>query len=177
MSLKKHPSADNTYETERLILRPMSREDRDFVFELYNRPKFIQHIGNRNVNSIEDAENYILNRFAPQIERLGFGNYLLVTKDGNEKVGAVGIFEREGLDIVDIGYSLLEEFEGKGYAFEAAQKVKSIGMDDFGLTKISAIISKDNVPSQKLIEKLGLRFKKYVTLPGETEELNYYETE
>ena len=177
MSLKKHPSADNTYETERLILRPMSREDSDFIFELYNRPKFIQHIGNRNVNSIEDAENYILNRFAPQIERLGFGNYLLVTKEGNEKVGAVGIFEREGLDIVDIGYSLLEEFEGKGYAFEAAQKVKSIGMDDFGLLKISAIISKDNVSSQKLIEKLGLRFKNFVTLPGETEELNYYETE
>jgi len=147
----------------------MSREDRDFVFELY--------IGNRNVNSIEDAENYILTRFVPQIEKMGFGNYLLITKEGNEKVGAVGIFEREGLDIVDIGYSLLEEFEGKGYAYEAAQKVKSIGMDEFGLSKISAIISKDNISSQKLIEKLGLKFKKHVVLPGETEELNYYETE
>ncbi|WP_312297442.1 GNAT family N-acetyltransferase [Chryseobacterium sp.] len=178
MSLKKHPSADNTYETERLILRPMSPlEDRDFVFDLYNRPKFVQYIGNRNVNSAEDAENYILNRFAPQIEKLGFGNYLLVTKEGNEKIGAVGIFQREGLEILDIGYSLLEEFEGKGYAFEAAQKVKSIALDDFGLSKISAIISKDNISSQKLIEKLGLRFKKHVILPGETEELNYYETE
>lgn len=177
MSLTKHPNADNVYETERLILRPMSREDRDFIFELYNRPKFIQYIGNRNVNTIEDAENYILNRFAPQIERLGFGNYLLVTKEGNEKVGAVGIFEREGLDVVDIGYSLLEEFEGKGYAIEAAKKVKSIGMDDFGLSKISAIISKDNLSSQNLIEKLGLKFQKCVTLPGEDEELNYYETE
>ncbi|MDN3695518.1 GNAT family N-acetyltransferase [Chryseobacterium tructae] len=85
MSLQKHPSADNTYETERLILRPMSGEDKDFIFELYNRPKFVQYIGNRNVNSTEDAENYILNRFAPQIERLGYGNYLLVTKDSNEK--------------------------------------------------------------------------------------------
>lgn len=177
MTPKKHPSADNTYETERLILRPMSGEDRDFIFELYNRPKFIQYIGNRNVNTPEDAEKYILNRFAPQIEKLGFGNYLLITKDTNEKIGAVGIFEREGLDILDIGYSLLEEFEGKGYAYEGAQKVKSIGMDEFGLTKLSAIISKDNISSQKLIEKLGLKFKKYVTLPGETEELNYYETE
>lgn len=155
----------------------MSAEDRDFIFDLYNRPKFIQHIGNRNLNTAEDAEKYILNRFVPQIERLGFGNYILVTKDTNEKIGAVGIFEREGLDVVDIGYSLLEEFEGKGYAFEAARKVKSIGMEDFGLSKISAIISKDNLSSQKLIEKLGLKFKKYVTLPGETEELNYYETE
>jgi RimJ/RimL family protein N-acetyltransferase len=86
------------------------------------------------VNSIEDAENYILNRFVPQIEKLGYGNYLLV-KEGNEKIGAVGIFEREGLDVVDIGYSLLEEFEGKGYAFEAAQKVKSIGMDELDYQK------------------------------------------
>ncbi len=55
--------------------------------------------------------------------------------------------------------------------------MKSIGMDEFGLAKISAIISKENLSSQKLIEKLGLKLKKFVTLPGETEVLNYYETE
>jgi ribosomal-protein-alanine N-acetyltransferase len=177
MSLKKHPNADKVYETERLIIRPMSPEDRDLIFELYNAPKFIQYIGDRHIKTLDDAENYIVNKFLPQIERLGFGNYLILTKEGNEKIGGVGIFEREGLDILDIGYSLLERFEGKGYAYEAAQKVKSIGMEDFGLSKISAIISKDNFSSQKLIEKLGLKFKKHVTLPDEDEELNYYETE
>lgn len=55
--------------------------------------------------------------------------------------------------------------------------MKSIALDDFGLSKISAIISKDNISSQKLIGKLGLKFQKFVTLPGENEELNYYETE
>ncbi|QIY91711.1 GNAT family N-acetyltransferase [Chryseobacterium gallinarum] len=177
MSLKIQPNADKIYETERLIIRPMSLEDKELIFRLYNSPKFIQYIGDRNIKSVEDAANYIKNRFLPQFERLGFGNYLVMTKEGNEKIGGVGIFEREGLDIVDIGYSLLEEFEGKGYAYEAAQKVKSIGMEEFGLAKISAIISKDNLSSQKLIEKLGFVFKKYVTLPGENEELNYYETE
>lgn len=177
MSLKIQPNADKIYETERLIIRPMSLEDKELIFRLYNSPKFIQYIGDRNIKSVEDAENYIKNRFLPQFEKLGFGNYLVMTKEGNEKIGGVGIFEREGLDIVDIGYSLLEEFEGKGYAYEAAQKVKSIGMEEFGLAKISAIISKDNLSSQKLIEKLGFVFKKYVTLPGENEELNYYETE
>ncbi|MBL3550018.1 RimJ/RimL family protein N-acetyltransferase [Chryseobacterium rhizosphaerae] len=177
MSLKKQPSENKFYETERLILRPMSLEDKELIFELYNRPKFIQYIGDRNIKTLEDAEDYIRNRFIPQIERLGYGNYLVMTKEGNNKIGGVGIFEREGLDVVDIGYSLLEEFEGKGYAYEAAQKVKSIGMEEFGLSKISAIISKDNVSSQKLIEKLGLKFQKHVTLPGEDEELNYYETE
>lgn len=180
MSLKNQadqPNANSVYETERLIIRPVSVEDRAFFFELYNRPKFIQYIGDRHIKTIDDAENYIKNRFLPQLEKTGFGNYLVVTKDTNEKVGAVGIFEREGLDILDIGFSLLEEFEGKGYAYEAALKVKSIGMDDFGLKKISAITSKNNFSSQNLIKKLGLIFKNHVTLPNEDEELMYFETE
>lgn len=177
MSLKKQPNTDRIYETERLVIRAISLEDKDLIFELYTSPKFIRYIGDRGIKTVEDAENYIKNRFLPQLDKVGYGNYVLITKDGNEKVGAVGIFEREGLDVVDIGYSLLERFEGNGYAYEGAQKVKSIGMDGFGLSKLSAIISKDNLSSQKLIEKLGLKFKKYVTLPGDTEELNYYETE
>lgn len=178
MSLKNQPDlpADNFYETERLILRPMSLDDGEFIFDLYNRPKFIQHIGDRNIKTVADAENYIKNRFMPQFEKLGFGNYLILTKEGNHKIGGVGIFEREGLEIVDIGFSLLAEFEGKGYAYEAALKVKSIGMDDFGLKKISAITSKNNYSSQKLIEKLGLKFQKMVMIPEDSEELMYYET-
>jgi len=154
----------------------MSLDDGEFIFDLYNRPKFIQHIGDRNIKTVADAENYIKNRFMPQFEKLGFGNYLILTKEGNHKIGGVGIFEREGLEIVDIGFSLLDEFEGKGYAYEAALKVKSIGMDDFGLKKISAITSKNNYSSQKLIEKLGLKFQKMVMIPEDSEELMYYET-
>ncbi|KUJ51727.1 GNAT family N-acetyltransferase [Chryseobacterium sp. JAH] len=179
MNLRKSlpKNEDKFYETERLIIRPMSLEDADLILELYNMPNFIKFIGNRNINSLEDAENYIKAKFLPQFEKVGFGNYLIALKEGSVKIGGVGIFEREGLDIVDIGFSVLERFEGKGYMFEAAQKVKSIGMDDFGLNKISAITTKDNFSSQKLIERLGLKFQKYVTLPNETEELMYYETE
>ncbi|HEX7868858.1 MAG TPA: GNAT family N-acetyltransferase [Chryseobacterium sp.] len=168
---------NNFYETERLFIRPISLEDADVILELYNMPNFIKFIGDKNLKTLSNAENYIRNRFLPQIERLGFGNYLIVLKEGNQKIGAVGIFEREGLDVVDIGFSVLEKFEGKGLMFEAAQKVKSIGMDEFELKKISAITSKDNFSSQKLIERLGLKFQKYVTLPNEDEELMYYETE
>lgn len=174
-SLSKNES--KSYETERLVIRPMSLEDADLILELYNMPNFIKFIGDRNIRTLNDAENYIQAKFLPQFEKLGFGNYLIVLKEGNVKIGGVGIFEREGLDVVDIGFSVLEKFEGKGYMFEAAQKVKSIGMDDFGLKKVSAITTKDNISSQKLIERLGLTFQKYVTLPNEVEELMYYENE
>ena len=163
------------YETERLILKPADIEDADFFLKLYNLPSFIQFIGDRNLRTKEDAETYITSRFLPQIETLGFGNYVVIHKELNKKIGAVGIFEREGLDVLDIGFSFFPEFEGKGYAYESASNLKEIAKNDFGVSKLSAITSKENYSSQKLIEKLGLKFQKLVTLPDETEELMYYE--
>ena len=101
----------NSYETDRLILKPAEVQDADFFLELYNMPSFIQYIGDRNLRTKKDAENYITSRFIPQIEKLGFGNYVVILKEDNTKIGAVGIFEREGLDVLDIGFSFLEKYE------------------------------------------------------------------
>lgn len=165
----------NSYETDRLILKPAEVQDADFFLELYNMPSFIQYIGDRNLRTKEDAENYITNRFIPQIEKLGFGNYVVILKEDHTKIGAVGIFEREGLDVLDIGFSFLEKYEGKGYAYESANKLKEVVATDFGVHKISAITTKDNFSSQKLIERLGLKFQKMVTIPEDVVELMYYE--
>lgn len=166
-----------SFETERLTLKPALQEDAAFFLQLYNMPKFIQFIGDRNLRTIEDAERYIENRFRPQFDKLGFGNYVAILKEDQQKIGAVGIFEREGLDVLDIGFSFLPEFEGKGYAYESASYLKEIIGQKFGLQRISAITTKDNFSSQKLIEKLGLKFRKFVILPEETEELLYYEND
>lgn len=165
----------NSYETDRLILKPAEVQDADFFLELYNMPSFIQYIGDRNLRTKEDAENYITNRFIPQIEKLGVGNYVVILKEDHTKIGAVGIFEREGLDVLDIGFSFLEKYEGKGYAYESANKLKEVAATDFGVHKISAITTKDNFSSQKLIERLGLKFQKMVTIPEDVVELMYYE--
>ncbi len=164
-----------TYETERCILKPSDVEDAEFFLQLYNTPKFIENIGDRNIRTIEDAENYIKDRFLPQLEKLGFGNYVVIKKETNEKIGAVGIFHRDGLDVVDIGFSFLPDYIGKGFAGETALKLKELVLSDFDLKNISAITTTTNLPSQKLIEKLGLSFKKMVTLPDDDEELMYYE--
>lgn len=165
----------NNYKTERLSLKPASLEDAEFFLELYNMPKFIKYIGDRNLRTKEDSENYIKNHFLPQIEKLGFGNYVVILKEENKKIGAVGIFEREGLEVMDIGFSFFEEYEGKGFAYESASKLKDAARSEFGIEKISAITTKENFSSQKLIEKLGLTFQKIVTLPDGDEELMYYE--
>ncbi|MDP9957403.1 RimJ/RimL family protein N-acetyltransferase [Epilithonimonas hungarica] len=150
-------------------------DDAAFFLELYNLPSFIKHIGDRNLRTKEDAENYIVNRFLPQIDKLGFGNYVVIHKELNKKIGAVGVFVREGIEVPDIGFSFLPDFEGKGYAYESASRLKEISAIDFGLKKLSAMTSDENISSQKLIERLGFQFKKYVIFPDDNEELRYYE--
>lgn len=162
------------FETERLVIRPTSDEDAEFIFELLNTPKWLEYIGDRNVASVAMAKNYIQTKIQPQLERLGYSNYTLIRKSDNAKIGSCGLYDREGLDDTDIGYAFLPEYEKQGYAFEAANKIKDVGLNVFNINVISAITAKNNAASQKLLEKLGLKLVGTTTLPNETEELLLY---
>lgn len=163
-----------SYQTERLLLRPVVLDDAPFILELLNMPKWIQNIGDRNVKSIEAAENYITTRMMPQLERLGYGNFAVIRKSDGAKMGCCGLYDREGLEGVDIGFSFLPEYERKGYAFESADKIMQLAREEFKLTKVSGITIEANTASRSLLEKLGLKFEKFVKLPNDDEELMYY---
>lgn len=166
-----------TFETERLFIKPTSQEDAEFIFELLNTPKWIENIGDRNIKSVEMAKDYIASKMHPQLERLGYGNYTLIRKTDGTKIGSCGLYDREGLEGIDIGFAFLPEYEGKGFAFEATDKLKNAAFNEFGLNAISAITSKNNVSSQKLLEKLGLKLTGTTTLPNDNEELLLYKIE
>jgi ribosomal-protein-alanine N-acetyltransferase len=106
---------------------------------------------------------------------LGFGNYVIIRKTDAEKIGAVGVFVREGFEIPDVGFSFLEIYHNKGYGFEAANLLKNYVSEKFNLKILSAITTEDNISSQKLIEKLGLKYVKMVNFLDEKDLLRYYE--
>jgi len=164
-----------SYETERLIIRPTSEEDAELVLELYNTPKWKTNIGDRNIHSPKDALKYIQEKMQPQLERLGFSNNTIIRKSDQVKVGTCGLYDREGLDGVDIGFALLPRYEKKGYAYEAANKIKEIAISQFGIKKISAITIEANIDSRNLIEKLGLVYKGITRVPDDDEDLMLYE--
>lgn len=161
--------------TERLILKLADINDAEFYLQLVNTPKWLQNIGDRNVHSVEDAKRYITNKMLPQHEKLGYGNYTVVKKSDNKKIGSCGLYDREGIDGLDIGFAFLPEYEGKGYAYEASNKLKEIAFSKFNITKISAITVKENLNSQKLLRKLGLKFRSIITIPNDDEELLLFE--
>jgi len=157
----------NSYETERLYLRPTSLEDASFVLELLNTPKWIKNIGKRDVSSEEEAREYIKQKMTPQLERLGFSNYTVIRKVDGAKMGSCGLYDREGLSGVDIGFAFLPQYERQGYGFEAANRIMQAGIEDFNLKEIQGIASQDNIASHKLLEKIGLTFEKIIRLENE----------
>jgi len=163
------------YETKRLILKPTDLDDAEFVLSLLNSPKWIENIGDRNVHNKTAAENYIKTKMITQFEKLGYGNNTVIRKSDGAKMGSCGLYDREGLDGVDIGFAFLPEYEGMGYATEAALKVKTLAFSIWNIDKLLAITTKNNLSSQKLLEKLGMRLNGTTTIPGDKEELLLYE--
>ncbi|WP_347838165.1 GNAT family N-acetyltransferase [uncultured Draconibacterium sp.] len=164
-----------TFETERLILRPCVEQDAKFIYRLLNTPKWLEFIGNRNVNSEKEAAKYILEKMYPQLQNLGFGNYVVQRKSDNSKLGTCGIFDREGMEGLDIGFAFLPEYEKKGYAYEAARRLLQAAFEDFNLKTVKAITTQNNGYSQKLLEKLGMQNMGSAFLDGDPEELYLYE--
>ena len=163
-----------SFETERLLMRPVEEQDAAFVLELLNTPKFLELIGDREVRTLDQAIEYIRIKMLPQLYRLGFGNYAVVRKKDGVLLGTCGLHDREGLEGIDIGFAFLPQYERQGYAFESAERLKQAALEEFGIKQILGITAKSNLASQKLLEKLGLKLERTITLPREEEEILLY---
>jgi len=97
-----------------------------------------------------------------------------ITKSDGQKIGTCGLYNREGVEGVDIGFAFLPAYEKQGYAFEGASKMMEIGFKTFNLNKISAITTKENLASQKLIEKLGMNYQAIINIPNDDADLLLY---
>jgi len=156
-------------ETNRLILREVTLDDGQFIFDLLNTPKFKKYIGDRGVNSLEESREFIDTKYRQSYIDHGYGLYAIETKDDGKSVGVCGFVRRDSLPGPDIGFAFLPEFEGKGYGFESAKAVMDFGRDTLGFTNLFAITSQDNEVSGKLLAKLGFTFGELISMPnGET---------
>lgn len=166
-----------TYETERLLLRPTSLEDAEFLLELLNTPKWLQYIGDRKVHTVEDAKEYIRTKMLPQLSKLGYSNNTIIRKSDTSKVGICGLYNRMGVEGVDIGFALLPEHEAKGYAFESSNKLIHFAFNELEQAQVNAITRESNLSSQILLQKLGLTFRGTTKLLEKDEPLLLYSIE
>src|SRR5262245_13849570 len=154
-------------ETERLVLRHLSPHDAEFVLELLNQPSFIRFIGDKGVRNLDDARRYIADGPAKSYELNGFGLNLVQLKDVDTPIGICGLLKRDALPEPDIGFAFLPDFWNQGYAFESAAAVMNHAHEVLGIDRILAITSPDNEASEKLLEKIGFRFRRLVKLSSD----------
>lgn len=163
-----------TLETERLILRPLTEQDAEFILELLNDPSFIRNIGDRKVRTVEGARVYIRNGPVASYAKYGFGLCLVELKETSESIGMCGLIKRETLHDVDIGYAFLPRYWSKGYAIESARAVKKFARDVIGLRRLVAIVDPQNTGSIRVLEKIGMTFEKMVKLAEDDIELKLF---
>lgn len=162
------------FESQRLRLRRLHSDDAAFILRLVNEPSWLRYIGDKNVNTLHDAEQYIETGPNEMYKRLGFSMYLVELKLNCEPMGLCGLIKRDSLQHVDIGFAFLPEFRGNGYAFESASAVLAYAKADLGFKKIAAITSQHNAASSKLLEKLGFRFEQMTKVKGNGEPIMLY---
>ena len=157
--------------SERLLIQPTSEEDAVMMYELMNTPSWLEYIGDRNIRSVDDAKSYIRSNIISQYERLGYSSFTISLALTNEKIGVCGLYDRESVDGIDLGFALFPQFAGQGFAFEACRKLMEAARDKFSLEELSAITSANNVKSKSLLKKLGFSIKKDIQSNGDSLEL------
>lgn len=161
-------------QTERLNLRRLTLEDADLMLAVWNDPAFVRHVGDRGIRTLEEARQAMTEGPLMLYEKYGYGPYRVALKNDDTAIGICGIFRREALSDPDIGFALLPEYCGKGYAFEAARAVIDYARDVLELATLTAIVSPANAASIGLIGKLGLGLERMYTWPDDDEEVAIY---
>ncbi len=156
----------NILETERLALRQLTADDAEFILELLNEPDYIKNIADRGVRTAADARRYIENGPVASYAKNGFGLYAVTLKESGVPIGMCGLIKRDFWEDIDIGYAFLERYRRKGYAYEAASAIMDYGRNVLKIKRIVAFTTLDNDASIRVLEKIGLRFEKIMTLPG-----------
>jgi RimJ/RimL family protein N-acetyltransferase len=107
----------------------------------------------------------------------GYGPYRVALTADDKEIGICGLFRREGYADPDIGYSILPDYWGRGFAYEAASAVRDYARTVLDLPRILAFISPDNAASIGLAQKLGLRFERPARLAGDATDVSLYSME
>ena len=162
------------FSSQRLRFYLIEESDADFIYELMNTEKWLKFIGDRGIQKIEDAKQYILEKMSPDIAKAGFVNYKMIEKSSGKAVGTCSLHDRKGVKGMDVGYALLPEFEGKGYAKEGAMFIINLAKEKYNQKKISAITTAENRGSCRLLERLGFDYEDEISLPNSVDILRLY---
>ena len=147
-------------ETKRLILRPFLENDAADVFEYLKEPA-VNCFAGMKLRSLDEARGEMK-------KRIGETEYYfaITLKNSGKVIGEIEAYPETGESHADENavrdtfspcWMLNGNYQGKGYAFEAAQAFFDYLFSQKGARRIYAYTEDYNISSQRLCEKLGMR--------------------
>jgi ribosomal-protein-alanine N-acetyltransferase len=145
--------------TERLLLRSLEDTDYELIHKLRSDEVVNAFVGRDNSSTLEKAKEFIL-KIQNLVERNEGLYWVIQLKRNNDLIGTVCLwnFDLEN-EIVEIGYEMLPEFQGKGIMSEALKKVIAYTFEEIKAKLITAFPSSDNINSVAILEKLNFELE------------------
>ncbi len=144
-------------ETDRLVLREISREDAEGIFACFSNENVMRYYGQETLNNLEQAEAFVEFFANSYKEKKGI-------RWGIERKGTHGIIGTIGFNSwspkhkrAEIGYEIHPKQWRKGFTSESILKVIQYGFDELGLTRIGAVVFTENEASNQLLSKVGFQ--------------------
>ncbi len=149
-------------ETERLVLRSWELSDLHAAFALWSHPEVMKFVGtNLPQQNLQQTRSWLEWTIAYE-KKNGFCRWAVDEKATDKLIGSCGFVYQDQEREVDLGYYILPEHWGRGYATEIASACIKFGIDGLGLQDIAATADTRHLASKRVLEKLGFEFVKIV---------------
>ena len=137
--------------TERLFIRNLTDDDKNAYFKIFGNPNIAKYDDFEPISAV-DANNNIYEITNNYINGSKEHEYAVELMETKTTIGVLYMNEEETRTL--IGYHFNEDYHGKGYAIEAVESFIS-WIKTNSDKKIEALVDYKNLPSIKLLKKLG----------------------
>lgn len=148
-------------ETNRLLLRHQVIADLDDLWALYCDPEITRYIPDapRSREEAQQELEWHMNGH-PRFPELGL--WATIHKETGTFIGRCGLlpWAIDGQNEVEVAYTISRRYWGQGLATEAAQAILQYGFEKLDLTRLICLIDEENIASQKVATKMGMKFEK-----------------
>lgn len=153
------------FETDRLVLRHMVPGDLDALFAVLGDPVTMKYYP--SAFHRDDVTRWI-EWCIDSYEKNGYGLYAMVLKKTNAVIGDCGHARQEvdGKTEIEIGYHVLREHWGQGYATEAARGAVAYGFDTLCAKRLISLIRPENTASRRVAEKVRMKIDREILRKG-----------
>lgn len=167
-----------TLETERLILRKVTKEDIEDMYLYGSDEEVSKYVTWNTHETIADTKGFVefvLNKY----ENKQVSPWGIEYKENGKFIGTIDfVWWQPNHKIAEIGYVISKDYWGKGLTTEVAKELVKFGFEEMDLVRVQARCDVENIASARVMEKAGMTLegiiRKGIFVKGEHRDLKMY---